>query len=192
LNTWITNTFIVTNSYYYSAFGNQLAYDRIEEMILMSKKVQWIGYLITALTIIFKMYIVSGTIYGSISFSNNEISFINCLKITLLAEFSFVFANQVKIIYFILVPPLNLLDVQAFYPLSCLFFFNIQSLPSYLIYPLQQVNVFELCYWLILSTGIMLHTGLSIRKSFKIVAISYGFILIIWLLLILFIQLQFS
>jgi hypothetical protein len=70
--------------------------------------------------------------------------------------------------------------------------FNPGKIPKYLVYPLQQFNVFEAVYWLLIAGGIRAFTQKSFAQSLKITAASYGIAMLIWCLVIVFIQLQFS
>ncbi|HEX8461729.1 MAG TPA: hypothetical protein VF623_09875, partial [Segetibacter sp.] len=83
-------------------------------------------------------------------------------------------------------------DIQFFYPLSLTQLLNLTQFPSYLIYPLQQLNLFELAYWLLIAAGIKAHTEKTFKQSLKVVTSSYGVALGIWILFVVFIQLQFT
>ena len=192
LNIWITNNILITDSFYYSAFGNQLASYRIEQMIKSTKKLQWILYLFTVLVIMIKVLLICCIIYAGLVFIDINILLKECLKIALIAELSPVLGNSIKVAYYFFYSPNSLQSIQVFYPLSILNLFDTSQLPNFSIYPLQQLNLFEVGYWILLSQGIRIYTGFTFKKSLKSVTFSYGSGLIIWLLLVLFFQLHFN
>ncbi len=192
LNTWITNNILITDSFYYSAFGNQLASYRIEQMINSTKKLQWILYLFTVLLTIIKVILICCIIYAGLLFFDVNILFNKCLKIALIAELSPVLGNSIKVAYYIFNTPKSLQNIQVFYPMSILNLLDTGQIPNFLIYPLQQLNLFEVGYWVLLSLGIRVCTGFTFKRSLMSVIFSYGSGLMLWVLLVLFFQLHFN
>ena len=190
--TWLTNHLIFTDSYFYTVWGSQLSTESIEKMIERSKNYEIIGYLILYTIVVLKWSILTCIIYTGVFLFNQTVSFRNCCKIVLIAELAPLSGAIAKSLFFCIHRPENLLDMQYFYPLSLLNFLNTGQLPVYLIYPLQQFNLFEAAYWLLIANGIKVHTQKSLESSLKVVAASYGVGLFIWVLFIVFVQLQFS
>uniref|UniRef100_UPI004047898B hypothetical protein n=1 Tax=Flavobacterium sp. TaxID=239 RepID=UPI004047898B len=92
----------------------------------------------------------------------------------------------------------SLNEIQYFYPLSALNIVGYQSVESWFIYPLQVLNLFELAYWLLLSyfVGKLAFTekdnGKPMDLGFKIVASSYGSVLLLWVVVVMFFTLNYS
>ena len=133
----------------------------------------------------------SNNLHGLYLLQQN-VSYKNCLKITLIAELVSVVAMLIKTAWLMIDKPSNANDLQYFAPLSILQLLHLDELPKYLFYPLQLFNVFELAYWLTLAFGIMAFTQQKLGKSLKTVASSYGVALLIWVIFVVFIQVQFS
>lgn len=190
--TWTTNTFILNDSYYYSAFGSQLSSERMAYVIEINHKFQWLGYIGLPLVLILKWVLVAGIVYLGLFLFNQEISFHNCYKIVIIAEISTLVGAFVKLFCFLINPPQTIQDLQAFYPMALTQVFNLKQFPAYLIYPLQQFNLFEVCYWLLITMGIKAYIQKSFSQSLKITASSYGVALMVWILCVVFIQLQFT
>lgn len=191
--TWLTNNVILTDSYYYSALDNQISNERISAFIEMNRKFQWLAYLIMPFLLLLKWGLISGVIYSGLLLSNQKISFKSCFKITMLAELSLIVAALIKLIYFLFIHhPETTQDIQFFYPLSLTQLLNLKELPSYLIYPLQQFNLFEIGYWVLIVFGIQSYIKKSFLQALKIVASSYGVALGIWVVFVVFIQVQFT
>lgn len=191
--TWLTNISILTESYYYSAFGTQIGSDRVAALIEMNRKFQWIGYIVFPLLLLIKWLLLSAIIYSGLFLFNQNISFNSCFKIIMVAELAVVAAALIKLLYFLFIHhPETTQDIQFFYPLSVTQLLNLKQLPAYLIYPLQQFNLFEVAYWLLIAAGIQAHIQKSFSESLKIVASSYGVALSIWIVFVVFIQVQFT
>ena len=189
---WLTNTLIFTDSFYYSLLGNRLGEERIAQLLEINKKYKWLGYVITPVLLLLKWLILAGVVYVGLFLFNKEIAFRNCFKIVQLAELAMLFAAVAKLAWFMVYPPQTLEKVQYFYPLAITQLFNPNQIPKYLIYPLQQINVFEVFYWLFIAGGIQAFTQKTFAQSLKVTALSYGVAMAIWCLVIVFIQLQFS
>ena len=189
---WLTNSLILTDAYYYSSLGNQISSERINEIIELNNKFQWLGYTMLPILLLLKWGVLSAIIYIGIFFFNEEMSFYNCLKVIIISEFAMIISAFVKLIVFVFSKPETITAIKYFYPLSITQIINPENIPNYLIYPLQQFNLFEVAYWILISAGIQSFTKLCFWKSFRITASSYGVALLVWILFIVFIQLQFS
>lgn len=190
--TYVTNTFMFTNSFYYTTLSDKLAIDRITELIFLQHKYQLWGYLFSPILLLLKLWIIAGVVFIGLYLFNQEVSYKNCLKIVVIAELVSVVAMLVRVAWLLIYKPANVADMQYFSPLSITQLFNANTLPKYLFYPIQLFNVFEVAYWLVLAYGIMAFTNFKFGKSLKTVASSYGVALLIWCVIIVFIQLQLS
>ena len=189
---WATDSYILKDSFYYSALGNQFGFERVQSMIELNKRYQIINYLITPMFLVIKWILLSSIIYIGMFLFNENISYSNCIKIIQIAELAALFGSVTKLIWFIFEPPQTFDDIQYFQPLSITQIFRHSDIPRFLIYPLQQLNIFEILYWLLIAGGIGVFTQKSFSKSLKITASSYGIAMVLWCLVIVFIQLQFS
>src|ERR1035437_7271589 len=113
--TWLTNTTILTDSYYYSAFRNQIGSDRVEDLIKMNHKFQSLGYIALPLVFLLKLLLLAGVIFIGLYLYNQKVTFNSCLKSILIAELSVIIANLTKLIYFIFQKPQTSEDIQFFY-----------------------------------------------------------------------------
>ena len=189
---YLTNTFIYTNAFYYEALSQKMNVDRIKDIIEMQRKYQIIGYCFYPLLMLLKLWLIASVIFMASYLFNIEVSYKNCLKSAIIAELVSVVAMLVRIAWLLVAKPDNVNDIQYFSPLALTQLLNINKLPQYLFYPLQLFNVFEVAYWLVLAYGIMVFTNSKFGKGLKVVALSYGVAMVIWCLVIIFIQLQFS
>lgn len=192
LITYVSNTFIFTDSFYYAILFDKIEMTRIKEMIALQHKFQILGYLFIPIYFFLKLWIIAGIIYTGLYLLKQDVSYKNCLKITLIAELVLVVAMLIKTAWLMIDKPSNANDLQYFSPLSITQLLLLDNLPKYLFYPLQLFNVFEVAYWFVLAFGIMAFTRQKVGKSLKIVASSYGVALFIWAVFVVFIQVQFT
>ena len=189
---WISNSYILTDNYYYTSLSSQLNYDRINQILLITKKLQWIGYVFYPVLQLIKWFAISGVIYAGLFMFNVIIDYNNCLKIILIAELPMIFATLIKLIFLIINKPSSIQDVQFFFPLSMVQLVEPNFIPSYLVYPIQQINLFEFLYWILIANGIKSFSKIKFIESFKITFFSYGLTFSLWILIMIFIQLQLS
>ena len=102
------------------------------------------------------------------------------------AEFIFILPELVKIGWFLFVktdPTLG--EVQAFYPLSLMNFFDYYSINRRFAYPLRAISVFEIFYVLMMVRGVNYYS-FRIHKqqsaTWWIVSSSYILIFLFWLI----------
>lgn len=190
--TYLTNLFVLTDSFYYSSFQDRLSAEGINNLISSLKRFQWVGYLLIPVVIFLKLLVISAVIYAGVVIFDQKILFKECLRIVMVAECVPLLAALIKFGYFLISGPSTVQEMQVFYPLSVLNILHPRQLPSYLIYPLQQLNLFEIIYWLLIAVGIRTFIKKSFGYSLKIVVSSYGVALSVWVLFVVFINLQFG
>jgi hypothetical protein len=141
-------------------------------------------YLIKFLSVISILY--AGLFFYKTSYE--KVSFVQLFNLTVNCEFVFLLSDAVKIFYF----EFYLTDITEpqfvnFYPLSIFNMFNGDwGLLSYL---LQVLNGFEFLYIILLSRGISALTQSSFGNGLKVVSFSYGALLILWVLIITYLNL---
>ena len=192
LITWISNNIIITESFYFSSFGNVFSIKKIEEIILFNKKNEWVSYILLPLINVIKYTLVSIIIFIGVKLFEIELTYKKCFKITLLAELITLISSITRTLYLYIFPPINYEYLQNFNPLGLSELLNNFTIPKYLVYPIQQLNLFEVGYWLLLAYGIKTLGNINYKKALKITSLSYGVGLVIWCIFIVFLQLQFS
>ena len=192
LMTFLNNHYIVNSSLYYNSLSAQLTAGQVTGIFETLKKWEWVSCLLSTLIVPLKALLVSACIYTAIVLGNDKISFATVFRIVLVAEFIPLLAALVRICWLLIYPASTLQDIQYFYPLSLLSFFKAGSLPAYCLYVLQQMNVFEVLYWLALAFGLRQFVRRSFGESLRLVSVSYGLGLFVWIVIIVFVQLQIS
>ena len=83
-------------------------------------------------------------------------------------------------------------DFQHFYPLSAANLFAPGELEPWWLYPFQLINVFEIVYFLVLAILLGKSLNITTGKAGEFVLKGYGTGLLLWVLVVVFITLNFS
>ena len=192
LMSWYNTRFILTEDVFYNTFGKNLTSDRIADIIKVQGRLSLFGFCFMPLVLGFKFLLVSGCLMTSIYFSNHNISFRQVMRIVLVSEVIFILYTAIKLLDFTFWHPSTLQYMSEEAPLSLFSLVRHLDPPKYCNYVLQTINVFELTYFLVLGSGIATVLRIPFKKSILFVLGGYGIGLLLWILIVTFIQLQAS
>lgn len=171
-------------------------YNEKEIQQYFTKKDKWsfYSYFLIPILIYIKTIIVTSVIYiGTFFYSKTQLKFKSLWHLVVKSECVFLVVGVLKLVWFYFFQTnYTLEDIQYFYPLSALNIIGYKGLESWLIYPLQTLNVFELAYIIILSYQLGTLTLTNPDTGLKIVASSYIPALLLWVTIIMFFTLNFS
>lgn len=178
----------------YNSLSEQLTYEQIDYFFSFQKKWKFIGFLFIPIFYALKISIISTIIYIGLFFvSKKDITLNQVWKILVNAEFIFLLIPIFKIIWFYFFQiTYTLEDIQYFYPLSALNIIGYKGLDTWLLYPLQTLNLFEVAYIIYLSYQIGYLTKTNADNGLKIVSYSYIPALLLWVTVIMFFTLNYS
>ncbi|MBL7850026.1 MAG: hypothetical protein JNN04_03930 [Cyclobacteriaceae bacterium] len=112
-----------------------------------------------------------------------RVTYSQCWKIVLVAEFVFLVPELIKIAwFFFVVRDPNFYEIGAFYPLSVMNLLDYQTLDAAYSYPSKALNLFEPMYWYLLVLGITHFTRREKRAAWIIVLGFYLPVFLLWLL----------
>lgn len=186
LTTFAINFLFVSDGLYYQSFGEKLASDRIENMVELSQKWQWLGYVFIPIVVLIRISVTATFLYIGLFLADLKIRFRDLFKVALLADFVFVLAGLVKLVILIFFKEVNTLDDLQFQPLSLMQLFDKEAVDALLVYPLSLISIFELLYWLALAWLLSGVLEKPLGSSLKTVASSYGTGLALWVLFVMF------
>ncbi|WP_160114729.1 hypothetical protein [Aquimarina sp. AU474] len=192
LITIISNTVLNTDELLISSLSEKMTQDQIKEAFEFNKKWQWSSYLFIPIFLFIKIGLISSVLYMGLFFFNKQTTFKRTFTIVTKGEFIFIGVGIIKLIWFSSLEVYTLEDIQHFYPLSALSIVGHEGLSPWFLYPFQTLNLFELVYWIVLAYLISKEIKTSTDKALKIVASSYGSALLIWVVAIMFINLNAS
>ena len=190
----ITKNLLQFDILLYNTLAEKLSSKQIDNFFELQNKWKWVSYSIIPLFLFLKSVFIATVLYiGIFFFSKNDITFKKIWNCVIRAEFLFLLAPILKIIWFYFFQTnYTLEDIQYFYPLSALNITGYQGLDPWLIYPLQVLNLFELAYIIYLSYQIGQLTQTNTDNGLKIVAYSYVPALFLWVTVVMFFTLNYS
>ena len=178
---------LISDQLYFNALSEQLAYERIEELISQGKRWQWVGYAAVPVIYLIKFTLIAACLsIGHYLFTDRYI-FRTFFEAVVMAELIFLVPMILKLLYFLFVhPDYTLNELGQFYPLSLLSVLNASAIEPYWLYPLQVLNLFEVAYWFLLAYNIREVLEKPFAEAFRLVAASYGSGLLLWVVLMVF------
>ena len=192
VNALILNKVIISKSVYFNTYADQLNPGRISELINIRSKLEWIGYLLIPVLLFVKLFLITLSIEIGVILKEYKLSIKQIFHVVLIAESVFIIAQVVRNITLFLLDFNTLDDIYNFYPLSILNLVNATSVNTWLIYPLKLANLFTITYFFVLAHGL---SFIIKKKPVRMLSFSistYGLCLLIWVMLIMFLNVYFS
>ena len=184
---WVSSAFqqhfILTDQVYFNSLGEQLAYERIEEMLSKQKSRAWMGYLFVPLVALIQIFCIVICLNVGTLLRGDKVKFKHLFSLVTKVMLIPVFAKTILLISVYL-----FYDIKSFDDLANTFsfsvanFFDLKSLPVWLGYPLMTINVVELLFWLLLARGVQYLLRLDFTGSISFVGYTYGVGLVMWVL----------
>lgn len=193
LMAWFLQEYINNEYLYYRSYSGTLTKQTIENMLGLQSRYWWVSYVFIPILLFFKVVFTSicisiGTILAVIDFK-----FKNIFKVAIIAEVVFVIAQIVYLFnLFQNIDTLTFDTASNHLPLSLLSYFGTENIVTWLHYPLQTLNLFEVFYILFISWLLSKQWKLDYVESVNIVLPSYGIGLLLWMILVVFLTLQIS
>jgi hypothetical protein len=163
--------------------------DMLEEMRYWNK----FSILFTFLILTIKCFLMALILYAGLFFANKYqgVQLGSLFTVAVYAESIIVLGGMLKVIIGAQ-SNLTYSEFTLFAPLSVLSMLDISSVHSIWYYPLQLLNVFEVVYCLLLIYFFSQELNIQKSESSKVVMGSYAFSMSFWLILILFLTLNFT
>ncbi|MGY6742923.1 MAG: hypothetical protein ACXIUQ_09330 [Cecembia sp.] len=163
--------------------------DMLEEMQYWNR----FSILFTYLILIIKCFLMALVLYAGLFFSNKHqgVKLGSLFTIAVYAESIIVMGGMLKVILGA-ASDLTYSEFSLFAPLSVLSVLDISSVQPIWYYPLQLLNVFEVIYCLLLIYFLSQELDFKKSESSKVVMGSYAFSMSFWMVLILFLTLNFT
>lgn len=163
--------------------------DILEEMQYWNK----FSILFTFLILSIKCFLMALVLYAGLFFANKHqgVKLGSLFTISVYAESIIVLGGMLKVILGA-ASDLTYSEFSLFAPLSVLSILDISSVQPIWYYPLQMLNVFEVIYCLLLIYFLSQELDFKKSESSKVVIGSYAFSMSFWMVLILFLTLNFT
>ncbi|SDD36676.1 hypothetical protein SAMN05216323_11552 [Williamwhitmania taraxaci] len=191
---FINSTFILTDDLMYNSLLSVIPDGYIEKAISLQHKWAWVGYVIFPIGLFIKFIFISAFITTGAIFCGYDIGFKKILKVVLLSESLFILVGIGNTLMLLLSNVNSITDVQSLNLTSiCSIGFLIKdSAPSWLIAPMNTLNLFELIYFMLLVVGIRITAEEKASKSNLWVITSYGSYLFIWIIVLTYLSVTYA
>ena len=190
--TFVQNNYIITKDVYYNTLGEQLTLERIDEMLDSQAKWKWLAYVFTPIIIVIQTGMIAVCINCGTFMMDYKVKFNAIFKVVLKSSVVFLIWKLLMTFIYLF------MDIKVFDDLvkadkfSVAGFVAKDALPTWLMYSLSILNIFEVAFWVLLAYGMSRLIEKPFIKSLSFVAMSYGVGLLMWMLFIVFLSLNFS
>jgi hypothetical protein len=190
---WLTNLTFLTKDVYYNTFSEQISFQQIETFINLQRRYAFLSYVLILPSLLLKIMYNAIWLCVAAVLTDWDFSFGDMFKITIVAEIVFLAGAVTHFIWCLLFLDVRVLsDVVGFYPLSVLNFFNIAEIEPWLIYPLRTLNLFEVAYCVFLTFLLMDRYKRSSKAAAGLAVGAYSVGLLLWIVLVMFLNVQLS
>jgi hypothetical protein len=186
------NEFIISSELYYNTYADQLSIDRINKLIHLKDKWEWTGYALIPVILFIKLLVITLSIEIGVILLDYKVSFSQIFRVVLIAELVLIIANIVRNTFLFFLDFDTLDEIYNFYPLSILNLINSKSVNIWLVYPLKLANVFTIIYFIVLTNGLSFILRKKPARVLLFSVSTYGLCLLVWTMLIMFINIYFS
>lgn len=187
------NTLVLTDDVYYYFFMERFPTEKIGELLELRKENALYMYFVLPVVSSLKILMVAICLFAGVFFANIKGSFSSMFKVVINAEFIFLLATTITIIWFgFIQEEYTLNDIRNFSPFSLYSVFGYPDSDFWLKYILKMISLFQIMYVLLLAEGLRKVLLVPFTSSLKIVTISYGLGFILWITMVLFIIVSFS
>lgn len=175
LFTWFLNSEVLTDQVYYTSLSGKLKPESLIEFVQDQHKSRFLGYFLVPLMLCIKIGLVSICLLAGLSLTSRKLPFRTLCKIAVFAELAFSAGLVVKLFLLCFFREVDTLDqYTSFAPFSVYGLLNPSSVPSWLTYPLQTLDLFQVCYVLMLAVGLSYYLRKPVKQMAWLVVGSYG------------------
>lgn len=184
---FLSEYLLLDDALYFEYFSDKLSYEKIQSVIKEGWKWKWISYVVAPIVTLLKCFSVALFLYGGVFFFNRDAGFSSLFRITIGVEFIWLLPMIFKIVWFgIFHRNYTLEELTNFQALSLMVFFERDQLDAWIIYPLLQINLFEITYWVALAFAMKTFFDKTLRWRLQFIALTYGLMFFIWIFVVMF------
>ncbi len=185
---WYLQTQVLTDQLYTYSLGRFVNPDKLSAFLEGQHRMFFLSYLMLFVNLGIRMLLVSTCLLAGLLLTSQKLPFRTLYRIVLFAESAFVAGVLFRLLVLAFSRDMNSLGHYLhFAPLSLYSFFPPDSVPVWLIYPLQTLDLFQAGYIFLLAAGIQHFMGKPLKKSLKLVLGSYGIGLLCWMIAVAFV-----
>ena len=172
---WWLQTQVLTDEVYTYSLGGQVGAGKLAAILADLHRTSLLSYALVPVTLLFKMTLVSFCLLTGLLLTSQKLPFRTLFKIALFAESAFAASILLRLLLLTFSHNMeSLSEFQTFAPLSLFSLFKASSVPAWLYYPLQTLDLFQLAYCLLLAAGLRFFLRQPFGAMLRLVMASYG------------------
>lgn len=172
---WYLQTEVLTDQVYYYSLGSQVDGARLSAFLDSQHRMGWLSYIMLPIILLAKATVVSFCLLTGLLLTSRKLSFNILFRVVLCAESAFAVGTLLRLLLLTFFTSVQSLGQYAsFAPLSLYSLLTPSSVPAWLVYPLQSLDIFQAAYVLLLSAGLEHYCRESYKKMLYLVLSSYG------------------
>jgi len=185
--------YIFTDAFLYESLREEFSENVIESLLASGNRFGWVAYAILPIVILFKVLFATVCITIGVILADIDFTFKKIFKSAITSEYVFLTSQTLfSFSLFMNRADLTIENAGNYFPFSMLSFFGVENVVSWLHYPLQTLNLFEVVYVVLISWLLSRQWKPDFIESLNIVIPSYGIGLLVWMILVVFLTLQIS
>lgn len=172
---WYLQTQVLTDQVYAYSLSGQVNPDKLSAFLEGQHRMVLLSYIMIPVTMVVKMTLVTLCLLAGLLLTSQKTSFRVLFRIVLFAESAFVASTLLRLLILAFSHPVGSLgQYMSFAPLSLYSLFDPRTIPNWLTYPLQTLDIFQAGYMLLLATGLHFFYAQPLKRSLGLVLGSYG------------------
>lgn len=190
---WYLQTQVLTDEVYYYTLGNQVNPDKLSAFLQGQHRMSLLSYLSVPLILAVKTTLVAFCLLTGLLLTSRNLAFTTLFRIVIFAESAFVAGTLLRLLLLAFFHNIESLGQYiSFAPLSLYSLFSPSSIPAWLSYPLQTLDLFQVGYIFLLTVGLRYYLGEPFKKMLWLVLGSYGTGLLCCMIGVAFISISFN
>lgn len=190
---WYLQKHVLTDQVYTYSLGGSVNPDKLAAFLQGQHRMEFLSYVFVPLMIVIKMFLVAFCLMAGLLLTSQKLAFSSVFKIVLFAESAFVASTLFRLLVLAFSHSVESLgQYMAFAPLSLFSLFHATSVPNWMLYPLQTLDVFQGLYIYFLARGLQHFLQRSFKESVEQVVGSYGLGLVTAMIFFAFISITFN
>ncbi|HVU58467.1 MAG TPA: hypothetical protein VHD83_25575 [Puia sp.] len=172
---WYLQTQVLTDQIYYSSLGGRVNEDKLAAFLDLQHRMAFLGYIMVPVGLLIRMTLVTFCLITGLLLTSQKLSFRTVFTIVLFAESAFAAGVLLKLLLLAFSKNIESLgQFETFSPLSLYSLANPSSIPAWLSYPLQTLDLFQVAYFFLLAAGIRYYLQCTLKKACLLTLGSYG------------------
>lgn len=180
----------MTHELYYNTLGEQLTVERIDAVLKLRSRYEWMAFAMIPLTVFLQALLISICLSTGAILMDYKVSFGRVFGMVMKALTIFALGKVLYVMVLLLIDVQTMDDLIRADVFSLLGWIGKDGLPDWLLYPLGVFSVFEIIFWVLLAVGMGNLLGQPARQMPGFIAVTYGLGLLVWLALVVFLQLN--